>query len=170
MSGTSLAPEAFGFTLPQSETHCIAEHVFFLSGVADMNLDQAVLSAPPQRAKPQPNLRNLRGKTWLAAVGEHEVSTILERLPSGVQFDENFPEPIRYDATKRTLHYRGFMPHYSFVELQKLSNELDYLQALERLFAESANPTVPTSKINTWLLLTPAAILSLLIVGWLCWR
>lgn len=91
---------------------------------------------PPVQPKKIPWL----GKTWEQCAGLREVSTPLAELPAGVEFPSDFPEPIRFDAARKTLAYRGFMSHTSFMELQKLSNAFAYGRALEALFTASAIP------------------------------
>jgi hypothetical protein len=132
-----------------------------------MSLNPAVLSVPTPRPQPRVNLKNLRGKTWLEAAGEREVSAPMDRLPATIQFPADFPEPIRYDATRKLLQYRGFMPHYSFVELQKMSNELDYLTSLERIFADSAHPTDTHSSWSVWMIAIPMTIVAAMVAAWL---
>lgn len=139
-----------------------------------MNVDHSTLVAPATSYVPPlaPKLGNLQGKTWLDQATQREVSAPLGALPANISFPEDFPEPIRYDAAGKRLLYRGFMPHATFVELQKLSNDFHYLRALEQLFAASAHVDEPASATTpTWWWLSGVGLVLLLsVVGWVCWR
>lgn len=91
-----------------------------------------VLSAPAPLLPPSTPCR-----AWEAAVGKHETSAALERLPAGVNLSA-VDEPIRFDATRRQLVYRGFMCHGSYLYLRHLSDDLAYLAALDQLYVQSA--------------------------------
>jgi hypothetical protein len=108
--------------------------------------------------------------SWQQAAGQRTVSAPLSQLPPGVQFEDDFPEPIHYDAARKRLEYRGFMPHPSFVALQRLSNDYEFLRCLERLFAESAQPETPRAPFPAWLMLAPAGAVVAGAIAWLMWR
>jgi hypothetical protein len=77
-------------------------------------------------------------KTWAQAAGLPETSTRLERLPEGMNFPDDFPEPIRFDPARKRLTYRGFMTSLSYRFLHTLSTDGAYIAALDELFEESA--------------------------------
>ncbi len=79
-----------------------------------------------------------RHKTWGEAAGLPETSIRLERLPPNLQFNDDYPEPIRYDAQRKRLVYRGFMTSVSYTYLRRRSGDPAYLEALDALFQESA--------------------------------
>lgn len=76
--------------------------------------------------------------TWSQAAGKMEVAAKLERLPEGVEFPEGFPEPIKWDAERKELMYRGFMTAMSFEFLRQLSTDLLYLAALNSVNIQSS--------------------------------
>jgi hypothetical protein len=78
-----------------------------------------------------------RHLTWDEAAGLPETSARLKRLPEGLHFPDDFPEPIRFDARRRRLLYRGFMRLSSHTFLRGCSPDPAYLKALERLFQDS---------------------------------
>jgi hypothetical protein len=75
----------------------------------------------------------------------------LSNLDASIQFDGDYCEPIRYDAARRVLRYRGTMSHASFVHLQALSRDRLYQRALEQLFVASAMPPEPSMQAGKWL-------------------
>ena len=75
-----------------------------------------------------------RHVTWANAAGLPEVSARLDRLPNGIPFSDNFPEPIRFDPTRKRLLYRGFMSSVSYRYLHGLSTDPAYVSALDLLF------------------------------------
>src|SRR5262245_32610247 len=79
-----------------------------------------------------------RHKTWAEAAGLLETSARLGRLPDGLAFPEEFPEPIRFDARGRRLVYRGFMSSVSYAFLRGRSQDVAYLNALDYLYQASA--------------------------------
>lgn len=66
-----------------------------------------------------------------------ETSVELEKLPEGVRFPDSLKEMVRYDATKRTLVFKGIMKKEEKDELLKLSPKGLYQKAVERLFQRS---------------------------------
>ena len=135
-----------------------------------MSFDPAGLSLdhPPATFQPPPILKSkqyFQQKTWREAAQEREVSAPLAMLPSGIGLNDDFPEPMQYDANRRVLRYRGFMSNTSFQELQRLSNDLDYMRALEQLFTASAIEPQPARHYG---LIAGAAVgvLALLLLGW----
>ena len=83
------------------------------------------------------------GKTWNQAAGLPETVAPLEELPSGIQFGEDFPEPICYDSRRKVLIYRGQMFHSNFTFLSSMSRDARFYHALEQLFVNSAKATQP---------------------------
>jgi hypothetical protein len=81
---------------------------------------------------------NSSGKTWAQAAGLPETSTRLDHLPPGLDFPDDFPEPICFDPKRKRLVYRGFMTSLSYRYLHGLSTDIAYIEALDLLFEESA--------------------------------
>jgi hypothetical protein len=102
--------------------------------------------------------------TWRDAAGQREVWVPVGYLPAGVEFGDDFPEPIRYDATLRRLSYRGLMPHASYAFLRSLSADLPYQIAIERLFIASSPPAVHSETRAKWLAAAAAIAAALLVV------
>ena len=98
-------------------------------------------------------------KTWSQAAGLPETAARLEALPPGLDFPADFPEPIRYDAARRLLVYRGFMASASYQFLRGRSADLAYLAALDVLFRDSAYALSPRRRgcLVVWLCLLGAA-------------
>jgi hypothetical protein len=96
-----------------------------------------------------------RHKTWGEAAGLPETAARLDRLPEGLEFPEDFPEPIRYQPQRRCLVYRGFMSSASYAFLRGRSTDRPYLVAVDELFQASAF-TVPTGssvkRVLPWLI------------------
>lgn len=108
--------------------------------------------------------------TWEQAEGRLESATGLERLPAGLDFPADFPEPIRYDTAKKQLAYRGFMSAASFRYLQGLNSDPAYLHAIERLSGLSVRAIVSHSKPKrAWIWATLAACLCAATAGALLW-
>ena len=89
------------------------------------------------------------GKTWKQAEGLSETIAPLEQLPEGVQFGEDFPEPICYDPQRKVLKYRGQMFHGNFTYLSSMSRDVRFYQALEVIFVKSAKAT-PAKRWWLW--------------------
>ena len=89
------------------------------------------------------------GKTWKQAEGLPETVAPLEKLPEGVQFGEDFPEPICYDPQRKVLKYRGQMFHGNFTYLSSLSRDVRFYQALEVIFVKSTKAT-PAKRWWLW--------------------
>jgi hypothetical protein len=87
--------------------------------------------------------RSAQGKSWKEAEGLPETTAPLEELPAGVEFGENFPEPICYDPQRKVLVYRGQMFHANFTFLSTMSKDARYYHALELLFVNSSKPASP---------------------------
>src|SRR5262245_40928787 len=105
--------------------------------------DPVVVVTPPGAAdsvvKEQPKgTAAYRNKTWREAAGQKETVARLERLPPGLTFADDFPEPITYDPQRRLLLYRGFMYHGSYIYLRQLSGDSAYLTALNEVYLTSA--------------------------------
>jgi hypothetical protein len=110
-------------------------------------------------------------RTWDACAGLHEVQSPLTKLDSAVVFGDDYPEPIRYDAARKVLRYRGFMSHATYVKLAALSDDRAYQTALERLFVA----TSPTAEAPAWQMpwrsmAVAAAAAIVLAGGWLAWN
>lgn len=108
------------------------------------------------------------GRTWAACEGLYESEVPLASLDPAVRFDDDYPDPIRYDASRRVLRYRGRMSHASFMRLQVLSNDRMYQRALEQLFVASAMPPaarIPTSRV-LWPTLAAGLLVAIVAAGW----
>jgi hypothetical protein len=79
-----------------------------------------------------------RHKTWGEASGLPETCARLDRLPEGLTFPDDFPEPIRFDPARKRLVYRGFMSSASYRFLHALSMQSTYVTALDELYLASA--------------------------------
>src|SRR5215813_301361 len=99
-----------------------------------------------------------RYKSWAEAVGLPETSARLSRLPPGLDFPDDFPEPIRFDAARKRLIYRGFMASASYRFLHALSADPGYVAALDQLYRDSSYALKPRSGIRrAWLWLVLVA-------------
>jgi len=111
-----------------------------------------------------------RRKTWHEAAGQQETAVRLERLPPGLDFPEDFPEPIAYDAARQLLVYRGLMTHDSYAYLRLLSVDRAYLAALDQLRETTcrlyAQPAHTHFSRRWWLSLLVAVLLAVLLVAW----
>lgn len=58
----------------------------------------------------------------------------LERLPADLQFPQDLRAKISFDVARQQLQYDGFMSKTDFDKLVRLSNDLAYQRALEKLF------------------------------------
>jgi hypothetical protein len=87
-------------------------------------------------------------------------------LPTGVEFGEDFPEPIHYDPVARRLSYRGLMPHASYAYLRGLSVDLPYQMAIERLFVASSPPALRRESLTRWGA-AAAAVAATVLVVWI---
>jgi hypothetical protein len=93
----------------------------------------------PTSESAQPARRGAcRNKTWAQAAGQRETSVVLQQLPPGVEFPDDFPEPIRYEPAHKLLRYRGMMFHGSYEFLHALSSERAYLVAIDGLYIGSS--------------------------------
>jgi hypothetical protein len=112
-----------------------------------------------------------RLRTWDACAGLLEAQSPLAKLDSKVVFGDDYPEPIRYDAERRLLRYRGFMSHATYVKLAALSDDREYQTALERLFVATSPPAVSPPWEAPWKGLAAAAIaVAVLAGGWYVWN
>jgi hypothetical protein len=112
-----------------------------------------------------------RNKTWSEAANLPETAARLENLPAGLEFCDDFPEPIRFDAAKRRLVYRGFMCSVSFRYLQALTNDAGYQAALERLFQATSdtlkrNKRKRRGRMWPWLV-GAGSLIGAVVVAWL---
>jgi len=106
-----------------------------------------------------------RRRTWDACAGLHEVQSPLAKLDSAVVFGDDYPEPIRYDAERKALRYRGFKSHATYVKLAALSDDREYQTALERLFV-ATSPTIETSPWRVpWKSMAGAAAAAIVLAG-----
>jgi hypothetical protein len=117
-------------------------------------------SVVPERPRP------VRRKTWSAAEGEQEIAARLELLPSGLNFPEDFPEPIHYDVVRRQLVYRGFMSYSSFCFLQKLHADPGYARALDELFTSSIRPPKTPSVSARWIAIITGIVIVFAAMAW----
>jgi len=107
-------------------------------------------------------------KSWAEAAGLPETSARLTRLPPGLNFPDDFPEPIHFDAARKRLIYRGFMASASYRFLHALSADPDYITALDQLYQGSSYALKPRPGIQRgwlWLILV-AGLLALVAVVW----
>ena len=113
-----------------------------------------------------------RHKTWAEAAGLAETAVRLERLPAGVEFSEDFPEPIRFDPRRNRLVYRGFMTSNSYRFLHGQSSDLAYLAALDALFLDSSYTMAGASPRGKawWGLVGAAFVAAAAAVAWLLRR
>ena len=117
-------------------------------------------AAPPVSAIPTK-------RTWDACAGLHEAQAPLARLDSKVVFGNDYPFPIRYDAERKLLQYRGFMPHAAYVKLAALSDDRDYQTALERLFVATSPTAIAPARQVPWKGIAAAAVaIASLVCGW----
>ncbi len=112
-----------------------------------------------------------RYKTWEEAAGLPETFAVLQRLPNGLAFPADFPEPISYDEQRKRLIYRGFMCSASYTFLHQLNTDPLYIAAVDSLF-QSTSYTLPKRKkpkkaSRVWLWLVVLACLGTTIaVAW----
>src|SRR5262249_50532757 len=94
------------------------------------------------------------------------------RLPSDRAFPVDFPEPIRYDPTRKRLVYRGFMTSTSYAYLRDHSHDLAYLTALDVLYQDSAysHPDAPPAGAVWLWLLVSAGMVALAVAFWMLAR
>ena len=121
------------------------------SVVNPVAVDAGRVTAAPMK-KPPP----FRHKTWDQAQGDRQTTAHLEALPSSLQFDDDFPEPIRYDVARRILIYRGFMSYGSFQYLQQLHSDSGYARALDELFRKSGGTIESPKRAWRWPVLLAA--------------
>ena len=112
-----------------------------------------------------------RNKTWSEAAHLPETAAQLDQLPGGLEFRDEFPEPIRFDAAKRRLVYRGFMCSASYRYLQSLTKDGGYQGALEHLFQATADTLTrakPKRRVRVWPWLVGAAsLIGTTVAAWL---
>jgi hypothetical protein len=119
--------------------------------------------SPVGPVNPEPAWRN---KTWREAEGQRETAVRLQRLPPGLTFPDNFPEPITYDPARKLLVYRGFMCHGSYQFLHQLAGDPAYVAAIDQLYQESCSP--PRARIR-WGGVGAAFLLALRALAGLWW-
>lgn len=61
-------------------------------------------------------------------------SVPLNHLPLNVQFPTHLLGKVSFDPLAKQLRFQGFMSKGDFDRLSSLSNDLEYLRALEQLF------------------------------------
>ena len=105
------------------------------------------------------------GHTWEQCDGQRESEAPLSELPEGLSFDDSFLEPIRHDAARGVLRYRGLMSHGSFRYLGSLSRDYRYQRALEQLFVATATPPAAGPAWKVLVIAAAAVIALLLIIG-----
>ena len=107
-------------------------------------------AAVAERAPAAPPVAGLN-RTWDARAGMREVESLLAQLDPSIRFDADYPEPIRYDTTRKVLRYRGPMSHASFVVLRALSDDRQYQLAMERLFVATSIPAAKPRSLIPWM-------------------
>jgi hypothetical protein len=133
-----------------------------------MNPQHVVVSSvpPPSGVSPANPASTWRNKTWREAAGQRETAARLSRLPPGLEFPEDFPEPITYDPARKVLIYRGFMCHGSYQFLHQLAGDPAYVAAIDQLYQGSCAP--PRSRIR-WGGVAAAFLLALVVLAALWW-
>lgn len=134
-------------------------------------------SRPWTRPEPKPSARRVprhRYKTWREAAGQKEFAVQLESLPPGLDFPEDFPEPIAYDVARKLLVYRGFMSHVSYSYLRQLSIDPAYTAALDQIREASCQhygqQGHPPSSRHGWLWLLATGLLLGSLAAWWWFR
>jgi hypothetical protein len=106
-------------------------------------------------------------RTWDACAGLHEAEAPLAHLDGRVVFGDDYPEPIRYDAERKKLRYRGFMSHSSYVKLAALCDEREYQTALEQVFVATSPGAISPPWQVPWKGIAVAALaMAVLAGGW----
>jgi hypothetical protein len=106
-------------------------------------------------------------RTWEACAGLHESQAPLARLDNKVVFGNDYPLPIRYDAERKLLQYRGFMSHATYVKLAALCDDRDYQTALERLFvATSPSVEAPVRQVPWKGIAAAVVAVAVMVCGW----
>ena len=107
-----------------------------------------------------------RDITWERAAGQREIFVPLHHFPAHLQFDANFPEPIRYDAAKERLCYRGLMYHGSYSFLRGQSTEANYLIAIDQLYLMSSTPPKKHHYVAWGSAISAGVALAALVFAW----
>lgn len=91
----------------------------------------------------------------------------LESLPAELMFPSTLADRIWYDSDAKQLCFEGFMSKNHFDKLIRLSNDVDYQRAVDRLFQTCTfdDESSAESPAKTWLLAVAAAILATIGVG-----
>jgi hypothetical protein len=132
-----------------------------------MSSDRPALSpAGRSSSAALPQTSGALGRTWEQCAGLRESQSPLAALDTSVRFGDDFPEPIRYDAARGVLLYRGPMSHASFCFLRGLCDERNYHLSLERLFVATALPPARPVPWRFWAGAAAAAIV-VLSLAWL---
>jgi hypothetical protein len=101
--------------------------------------------------------------TWDETRDQREVAVPLAYLPADVELTDDFPEPLRYDAERLVLAYRGVMSLASYQRLRSLSTDMPFQLALDRLFmASTANRSGRTGR---WLTCGGFSLAALVLLG-----
>jgi len=110
---------------------------------------EAKAAAPVETKQPSAEPANL---TWAQAAGRPEASVHLACLPEGLSLGDDFPEPLRYDADRQLLIYRGFMTSMSCQYLRSLSTDLVFLSALDELNVRTSTILIggPEQRHHPW--------------------
>ena len=107
-------------------------------------------------------------KTWSEATGLPEVFARLDKLPTGRDFPDGFPEPIRFDPARKRHVYRGLMPNISYTFLHRLSQDIGYITALDELYVASSAAIVRargTQRSLPWLFVV-SCLIALAVITW----
>src|SRR4029434_353100 len=115
-----------------------------------MSCDRTTSSTSLSTA-PVPAVEEPLGRTWEQCAGQRESEAPLSWPDSSLSFGDDFPEPIRYDAARGVLRYRGLMSHGSFRYLGSLSRDYRYQRALEQLFVATATPPTAGPSWKVWI-------------------
>jgi hypothetical protein len=86
----------------------------------------------------------------------------LDSLPEGLTFPSSLQDRISYDPATKRLCFEGFMSKTDFDKLIRLSNNIAYQRAMERLFqiATFADDAAEKKSGVAWLMAGVAAALA----------
>jgi hypothetical protein len=132
--------------------------VFQADGGTAMSVTREAVEAGPATAN----------AAWQKAAGRKQIAARLEHIPAMLKFDDALDEPICYDSARKLLCYRGFMCNASYVLLRRLSDNPEYITALEQLYQGSAIEETGSRSGLLWKIGTPLT-LGLTAIGLWLW-
>lgn len=97
---------------------------------------------------------------------EHSVR--VPSIPSNIEFPDNLQGRIRFDAAHHHLEFRGFMSKSEYDQLLRLSQDVNYQNAIVKPFQFSTVPDAPQLRRcgHVLAILTIACLLLAAIVWW----